>query len=50
LSVVKVLCNPIEPLSSKAVEKSLDMAKEFKLDIKSLEKAIEVIEDRLLDA
>lgn len=50
LSVVKVLCNPIEPLSSKAVEKSIDMAKEFKLDIKSLEKAIEVIEDRLLDA
>ncbi|MBI3873501.1 MAG: HDOD domain-containing protein [Arcobacter sp.] len=50
LSVIKVLCNPIEPLSSKAVEKAIEMAKDFKLDTKSLEKAIEVMEDRLLNA
>lgn len=50
LSVVKVLCNPIEPLSSKAIEKALEMAKKFNLDTKSLEKAIEIMEDRLLDA
>lgn len=50
LSVIKVLCNPVEPLSSKAVEQSIEMAKNFKLDVKSLEKAIEIIEDRLLDA
>jgi len=50
LSVVKILCNPIEPLSSTSISKAIEMAKEFKLDIKSLEKAIEIMEDRLLDA
>ena len=50
LSVVKVLCNPIQPLGSKAVEKAVAMAKSFNLDTKSLEKAIEIMEDRLLDA
>jgi HD-like signal output (HDOD) protein len=49
LSVIKVLCNPIEPLNSKAVNRAIEMAKEFKLDTKSLEKAIEVMEDRLLN-
>jgi len=50
LSVIKVLCNPIDPLNSKAVNRAVEMAKEFKLDTKSLEKAIEIMEDRLLNA
>lgn len=49
LSVIKILCNPIDPLNSKAVNRAVEMAKEFKLDTKSLEKAIEIMEDRLLN-
>jgi HD-like signal output (HDOD) protein len=50
LNVIKTLCNPIEPLSEQAIELGLKKAKEYKLDTKSLEKAIEVMQDRILDA
>ena len=50
LNVLKILCNPIEPLSDKAVEIGIQKAKEYNLDIRGLEKAIEVMQDRILDA
>lgn len=50
LNVIRILCNPIEPLSEKAIELGMQKAKEYNLDTKSLEKAIEVMQDRILDA
>lgn len=49
LEVVKIICNVTDAFSDKNIEKGIAKAKEYNLDIKSLEKAIEKIQDRLLD-
>lgn len=50
LSVVKTICNVTNPLSDKNVELGLAKAKAYGLDTHSLSKAIEKMQDRLLDA
>ncbi len=49
LHVVKILCNVVDPLGDTACELALEKAKEFGLDTKSLSKAIEKMQDRLLE-
>ena len=50
LSVIKILCNPIEPMSDNAIEIALKLATNYNLDTRSLQKAIEIMQDRILDA
>jgi HD-like signal output (HDOD) protein len=50
LSVIKVLCNPIDPLSDTSVEEGIKLAKLYKLDSRYLTKAIDIMQDRILDA
>jgi len=50
LYIIKILVNPIDPLGDKVVNKALALAKEYGLDYVALEKAISVMEDRILDA
>jgi len=50
LAVIKVLCNPIDPLSDRAVEDGIELAKSFGLNSRYLTKAIEIMQDRILDA
>jgi len=49
LYVVKTICNVIDPISDTFIEEGLKKAKEFGLDTRSLEKACEKMQDRLLD-
>ena len=49
LSVIKVICNVTDPLSDEFIEVGLNKAAEFKLETRSLEKACEKMQDRLLD-
>lgn len=49
LSVIKTACNICEPLSDKSISSALEKAKSYGLDIKILSKAIETLQDRLLD-
>jgi HD-like signal output (HDOD) protein len=49
LSVVKIICNITDPLSDLFIEEGINKAKEFNLDVKSLEKACEKMQDRLLE-
>jgi len=49
LDVVKTACEVTAPLSDDNVDKAIQKAKAYKLDVKSLENAIEKLEDRLLD-
>jgi len=49
LDVVKTACEVTAPLSDDNVNKAIEKAKAYNLDIKSLENAIEKLEDRLLD-
>ena len=49
LHVAKIACNVIDPLSDKSCEQAVQKAKELGLDIAPLEKAIEKMQDRLLD-
>lgn len=49
LYIIKILVNPIDPLGDNCVDKAISLAKEYKLDYVALEKAIGVMEDRLLD-
>jgi len=49
LNVIKTICSINQPFSQNNIEKGLNKAKEFNLPIKPLEKAIETLEDRLLD-
>jgi len=49
LKVVKIICNVIDPLSQNSIEEGVQAAKNFGLDIRHLEKAIEKMEDRLLE-
>jgi len=50
LDIIKILCNPIDPLGDKSIKIALEKAKKYGLHIKSLEKAIETMQDRILDA
>ena len=49
LNVAKTACNVTDPFSDKNVELAMEKAKAFGLDTKSLEKAIEKMQDRILD-
>ena len=50
LNVIKILCNPIEPLSDRSIELGIEKAEEYNLNTRSLIKAIEIMQDRILDA
>jgi HD-like signal output (HDOD) protein len=50
LNIIKILCNPIEPLSDKAIQIATDQAKQYNLNERSLRQAIEIMQDRILDA
>ena len=50
LSIIKILCNPIEPMSDNAIKIALELATNYNLDTRSLQKAIEIMQDRILDA
>ncbi len=49
LDVIKTICDVTDPMSIESIEKGIAKAKKYNLDIKSLESAIEKLEDRLLD-
>lgn len=49
LDVIKTACNIKEPLSDENVAKAIKKATTYGLDIKVLSKAIETLQDRLLD-
>ena len=49
LNVVKTICNVTDPLGDQFVEEGMAKAKEFGLDTRHLEKAIEKMQDRLLE-
>jgi HD-like signal output (HDOD) protein len=49
LKVIKIICNVCDPLSDANSEIGMDLAKEYGLDTRMLEKAIEKMQDRLLD-
>jgi HD-like signal output (HDOD) protein len=49
LNVVKTICNVTNPLDDKFIEAGLAKAKDYGLDTKWLEKAIEKMQDRLLE-
>jgi HD-like signal output (HDOD) protein len=50
LSIIKIACNIVKPLDTQAIELAKQKVKEFGLDMKSFENAVEKLEDRLLDA
>ncbi|MBD3841015.1 MAG: HDOD domain-containing protein [Campylobacterales bacterium] len=49
LNVVKIICNVCDPLSDAHCEAGIEKAREYGLDTKMLEKAIEKMQDRLLE-
>lgn len=49
LNVINTICNVTDPLADKFVEAGIAKAKEFGLDTKFIEKAVEKIQDRLLE-
>jgi len=49
LNVVKTICNVCDPLDDKFVALGIAKAEEFNLDTKFLEKAIEKMQDRMLE-
>lgn len=49
LDVIKTICCVTDAMSDKSIENGIKKAKEYNLDVKNLEKAIEKIQDRLLD-
>jgi len=49
LHIAKIACNVIDPMSDKACEAAIAKAKEFGLPTAPLEKAIEKMQDRILD-
>lgn len=50
LNIIKTVCTPKSPLNEENIEKAINMAKSFKLDYIGLRKAIEILQDRVLDA
>ncbi len=49
LNVIKTICNVCDPMSDKFVEAGVQKATQFGLDTRSLEKAIEKMQDRMLE-
>lgn len=49
LDVIKTACKVSEPLSDQAIADAIEKATKYGLDVKALKKAIETIQDRLLD-
>lgn len=49
LNVIKTVCNVVDPLSDKNIEIGLEKARRFGLDTAALQKAIEKMQDRMLD-
>jgi HD-like signal output (HDOD) protein len=49
LHVAKIICDPTDPLSDKNIEKGLETAKLLGFELPPLKKAIEKMQDRLLD-
>lgn len=49
LDVIKTICNVTDAMSDENVEKGIKKATEYNLDVKNLKKAIEKLQDRLLD-
>lgn len=49
LEVIKTICTVTNPLSDDNIEKGIQKAKKYGLDTKSLEAALEKLQDRLLD-
>ena len=49
LDVIKTACSIKEPLSDESIEKAVQKATAYGLDVKSFKKAIETLQDRLLD-
>lgn len=49
LDVIKTACNVSNPLSDENIAKAISKANKYGLHVKSLEKAIETLQDRLLD-
>ena len=49
LHVTKIICNVCDPMSDKFTQAGIDKAEEFGLDTKFLEKAIEKMQDRMLE-
>ena len=49
LDVIKTICDVTDPMSIESINKGIQKAKEYNLDVKSLEASIEKLEDRLLD-
>jgi HD-like signal output (HDOD) protein len=50
LQIISILANPIEPLSDASIEKANQLASVYKLNTRHLNKAIETMQDRILDA
>jgi HD-like signal output (HDOD) protein len=49
LKIAKTACTITDPLSEKHIAKAFELAQEFGLDITKLEKAIDILQERLLD-
>ena len=49
LDVLKTVCNVTDAMSDENIEKGIEKAKKYNLDVKNLQKAIEKLQDRLLD-
>lgn len=49
LKIAKTACTINNPLDDKYIQKALDLAKEYGLDIEKLSKALDILQERLLD-
>ena len=49
LDVIKTACSIKEPLSDENIEKAVQKATAYGLDVKIFKKAVETLQDRLLD-
>lgn len=47
LDVVKTICNVCDPFSDKSINKGIEKAKKYNLDVESLEDAIFILKDRV---
>jgi HD-like signal output (HDOD) protein len=49
LKIAKTACTINNPLDDKYIQKALDLAKEYGFDIEKLSKALDILQERLLD-
>ena len=49
LDVIRTACDPLAPLSEESVVKAMNKAKAYGLDTRAFDKAVEKLQDRLLD-